>query len=925
LPEGKSFVIGTLGSGTGQTGTFGATGTGTNTATLLGNPKFAAGQLLAGFNGGDINIHANAATDTATLNLSTRNVGDTLVLGDGVTAANNVVITPTYGDSGATSAVTLLQMRTGGTTLNKIGLGTLEIRGVNFTNTDGTDARAGFTLNVNAGMLKYTQVDSGTGANFAAVNVSNATMEVTGSLIGTTPTSVMVNTGGTLLLDYGTNASVLSNLSALTLGGGTLQLKGRTGAFTTAQTLDSLSLTDDTGSSISLNPNGGTSTTLTITSDTITTGTGASVNFNLSGGTTNASTGTLGNTIVAWNPALTSGIIGGTYTVTDIGGTGFATVSAGQVVRLADPGSAGLPRSAGSGVTNYFVNSAYSTSNPALAGSLVEALSGNVLANTVTVDTTGLAAGANLALGTNKLTLTIGGGMVFSGANPYTISGTTNGITGSAAGTIILNNYITSPSGLDISAPITNTTASATAVTAVTFYGTGTTRLSSTASNYRGFTTVNGGILEVTANNALGTNARGTSVTAGATLRLTGVTYSTTEALTINGTGAGGTAGALANSGTSTFAGPITALTSATINAGGGTLNLTGGLVKNGTTLTFTGGGSINISNVGISGTLASSALVVDGTTVTGNVLNTYVGATTISNGGTLNANIAGALPAGTRSAVSFTGTGTSTLSLGAGQVVASLTSAGAATVTLCTNTLTVGTASGSTTFTGSIGGAGNLIKDGASTQVLSGTNDYTGTTTVNGGTLLLDSETSTSVLSNLSALTLGGGTLQLQGKTIGDTAQTLASLSLTAGTASSISLVPIAGNTTTLIIASPTITTGAGAGVNFNYTAGSTIGDALEDNYVAWNPTLTNGIIGGTYTVTDKGGTGFATVFLGVVVRLVNPGSAGLPLNTGSGTTNYFVNSAYSTSDTALAGSLVETLSGNVLANTVTVSTTGL
>ena len=100
---------------------------------------------------------------------------------------------------------------------------------------------------------------------------------------------------------------------------------------------------------------------------------------------TNASTSTLGNTIVAWNAALTAGgIIGGGYTVTDLGGTGYATVSGGNVVRYTDPASAGLPLTTGSSTGSYFVNSSYSpTFLTTDAGSLKEALSGAVAANTV--------------------------------------------------------------------------------------------------------------------------------------------------------------------------------------------------------------------------------------------------------------------------------------------------------------------------------------------------------------------------------------------------------------------------------------------------------------------------------------------------------------------------------------------------------------
>ena len=124
---------------------------------------------------------------------------------------------------------------------------------------------------------------------------------------------------------------------------------------------------------------------------------------------------------------MTSGIIGGAYTVTDTGGTGFATVVGGNVVRLANPGGAGFPVSGGGAANNYFVNSSYSTTVTATPGSLVEALSGPVAANTVSVDTTGLASGATLTMATNVLTITSGGGIAFSGANPYSMTASGGG------------------------------------------------------------------------------------------------------------------------------------------------------------------------------------------------------------------------------------------------------------------------------------------------------------------------------------------------------------------------------------------------------------------------------------------------------------------------------------------------------------------
>jgi fibronectin-binding autotransporter adhesin len=305
-------------------------------------------------------------------------------------------------------------------------------------------------------------------------------------------------------------------------------------------------------------------------------------------------------------------------------------------------------------------------------------------------------------------------------------------------------------------------------VLGVTKLGSGTLILSGNNS-YSGLTTVSQGILQINSNNALGTTAAGTTVTNGAALKLNGVSYTTAEGLTLNGSGISN-GGALTNTGTSSYAGAITLGTSSTINAGGGALTLSGGIAKNGVTLTLTGGGTITISTAGITGASPSSDLIVDGVTVNENVANSYNGATFIRNGGILNANVVNALPtANGRTALTMddTGTGSSQLVLTANQSAASLTSpTSTSLINLNANTLTVGTSSGSTNFAGSIQGTGALIKDGASTQTLSGNNSYTGGTTISAGTITAGSATA---IGN-GALTFDNGstgTFQLNGNNI--------------------------------------------------------------------------------------------------------------------------------------------------------------
>ena len=158
---------------------------------------------------------------------------------------------------------------------------------------------------------------------------------------------------------------------------------------------------------------------------------------------------------------------------------------------------------------------------------------------------------------------------------------------------------------------------------------------------------------------------------------------------------------------------------------------------------------------------------------------------------GTTNLNVANLLPTSTALTVS-----NGTLDLGGfNQQVASLTGNSAGSVInsgATAITLTLNPASGSTVFSGAIGGGGggalSLTMTGNGTQVLSGNNTYTGATTINGGTLAVNgSLASGSTVGIASAAALAGsGTISGNATVTGNGIIDLASSGIISGTLSS-------------------------------------------------------------------------------------------------------------------------------------------
>jgi autotransporter-associated beta strand protein len=289
--------------------------------------------------------------------------------------------------------------------------------------------------------------------------------------------------------------------------------------------------------------------------------------------------------------------------------------------------------------------------------------------------------------------------------------------------------------------------------------------------------TMDGGTLQIVDGNAVTTN-RAIVLDAGGGTFLTG-TVGTSAILSGIISGAGSFTksgpGTVTLSGANTYigatvvddgtlrAGAINTFSSAsafTINAGG-VLDLNGfnqtidsisgaGDITLGSAFLTTGGVSTSAT---FSGTMSGTGrLTKEGTgTFTLSGATTYTGATSVN---------AGTLQAGAMNA--FSSDSAFTVATGAiidldsfDQSIGSL--AGAGDVTLGTATLTTGNDNTNTTFSGGISDTGGLTKIGTGIFTLSGTSGYTGATSVDAGTLLVNGSIAGSAVTVNAGATLGG------------------------------------------------------------------------------------------------------------------------------------------------------------------------
>jgi len=216
--------------------------------------------------------------------------------------------------------------------------------------------------------------------------------------------------------------------------------------------------------------------------------------------------------------------------------------------------------------------------------------------------------------------------------------------------------------------------------------------------------------------------------------------------------------------GTTISAGTLTlgndaALGSGGVSVAGGSLNLGGRTIANAVSISagVLSGGTIAAAQVAATGGAISAVLSGDGgfakggsgtLTLSGN--NTYSGGTTIS-AGTLAFGNLNALGSGT---LSFAGN--STLRSAAAGTLANALSIDAGV------TATFDSQSNANVLSGAIGGSGGLVKLGAGTLTLSGSNTYTGGTTVSAGILAVSSAAALPTSGTVSVAT--GSQLRISG-----------------------------------------------------------------------------------------------------------------------------------------------------------------
>ncbi len=797
--SGNTFING----GTVQIGNAGATGSLYTPTVTTGNLTFGSAgaivdnsALVYNLAGGAVNVNSNI-TGTGTLSV-TGNQSVNFAAGTAITTTGS----QTYSATATTGRYFGFNLTDGGTTTLTSTAGNISMTGflgtANVTNGNlviNTSAGNGtVTLNTPVGIsgvdfgLNALTVTSGTGTitlgtfsaqnwvtvntisltggaiNSTAVMTSFTTLNVTNSLAGIFSGN-LTSVGGALNKAGGGNLTLSgANTFAggLNVRAGTVILGSATGA---GAGLVTLGIAGDATSG-TLNLNGGSrdikslATAGTAANQTITSSvTGGILNYN------GANTSDFGGVITGTTASFTALTVNNASAILTLSGATSNTYTGATIV------TAGTLNLGKSGTANAIAGGALNIGTGATV--TYTGASTDMIANTAPVTVTGTGVlnlnGVSDTIGTLGLTATAGNNtQVTVGAGTLTLNGTlsfTSGTTGTATisgGTLALGiagtRSINVPLGtsatfdLDITSSITG------AGSAMTAGSAGRLRYSGSTSNtYDGLTTVNGG-------GTLLLNKSGGAFNAIA--------------------GGGLTIGAASN-------------TAATVQYTGSSTDMMGA-----GTVTINGRGILDFN--GATDTIGNVAIVSTGATATNPtpIINTL-------GSGNLTIGTLAITPVATFTSVVNSGA-TGTLTLG-GDVTFTAATTGQAQITgqtlalgAATRTFTVALGTGSNQdvlVSAAITGSGvGLTKAGAGRLALSGTNTYDGATSVNAGTLLVNSPGSlhaNSAVTVASGATLGGngtigGTVSIAAGgnlSPGASAGAIGTLTLTNNTASALTL----------------------------------------------------------------------------------------------------------------------------------------
>ncbi len=641
--------------------------------------------------------------------------------------------------SGTTSTTTSDDLNFG-TASDQLGTGTINVSGnvsaniINIRSSSSSLTLSGGNISLQSGL--------------SAINTANTTA-ITHTIssditLNATQNWTVSNGGATGTANLDVSGDILGGTNGLgKAGNGTLTLSGASNSWNGNTTVGGGTL----------NLSGGLSTTGAVNVNSTTDAT-----FKITGNFTQTRTANVRNFVIAGGANR--------YGTVDVSGSAIVNLTAMMIGEEA--GGHGVFNQSG-GTVNFSSNlwMAGQTSALNVSGGSLN-LGSNTLAlgmgspaasvSTVTVNGTGSITAGTLAMGLfsrNATSMTVNLGDGTAGGN-LTITGMSYGA-GATAGPTTINfnggtltasntfSMITQAStvvqsgGAFINVVPTRTFTIGTALTdgggggGLTKDGTGTLILTGN-NTYTGDTTVNTGTLQIGAGGRLGSGAYAGNITNGGTF-----IYAGTNAQTLSGviSGSGNlthnAASTLTLSGVNIYTGATT-ISGGTLEIGGaGSLNSGSyaGNITNNATLLWNSTAAQTLGGV-ISGT--GSFIKTNSATVTLSGLNTYTGATVVSEG---------------------------TLEVGATGLLGSGNYTNSITITNDASFVFGGT--NAQILSGVISGSGNLTKSGNGTLTLSGTNNtYTGTTTISAGTLNL-ANTAANSKTIVGDIVINGGALRLE------------------------------------------------------------------------------------------------------------------------------------------------------------------